>query len=212
MRDLTQSFLNTEEKNKIIECVKKVEQVTSGEIVPMIVSASHDYASADILGGMALSLFVSILATVLMGSENMWTFLALFCVLFIILYEIVKRVPFLKRLFISSHEMEEEVEEEAFTSFFKKGLYKTKDHTGILIFISVFERKVWVLADTGINDKVESAVWNDIVITIIQGIKNGTQGEAICKAIDKCATILKDHFPVKADDKDELDNLIIGKD
>ncbi|MGA1824778.1 MAG: TPM domain-containing protein [bacterium] len=211
MRDLTTSFLNEKEKNRIISCIKEVEKVTSGEIVPMIVSSSHHYSSADVFGGMALSLFISILATVIMGTENMWTFLAIFCVLFIILHEIVKRIPFLKRLFISSHEIEHEVKEEAYKSFFKKGIYKTRDHTGILIFISVFEKKVWVLADTGINNKVGPGVWNDIITIIINGIKEGKQGEAICSAIKKCSEILKDHFPVRSDDIDELDNLIIEK-
>ena len=46
---------------------------------------------------------------------------------------------------------DEEVQEAVLTAFFKEELYRTRDETGILIFISVFEHKVWVLADRGIT-------------------------------------------------------------
>ena len=115
----------------------------------------------------------------------------------------------LKRLFISDREIEEEVEEAAVTGFFREGLYRTRDETGILIFISVFERRVWVLADRGINDKVKEGQWDDIVRMIIEGIKSKDQANAICKAVDKVGMILKEHFPIKQDDSDELKNLII---
>jgi putative membrane protein len=122
---------------------------------------------------------------------------------------IIKRSVFLKRLFISDHQIEEEVQEAALTNFYTKGLYRTKDETGILIYISILERRVWVLADRGINEKVKKEAWKEIVDMIISGIKNKSQGQAICDAIEKTGAILSEHFPRKKDDKDELDNLII---
>ena len=114
-------------------------------------------------------------------------------------------------MFIADAEIEEEVKEAAVTSFFRNGLYLTRDKTGVLIFISVFEHRVWVLADTGINEKVDKKVWEEIVQHIVKGIKEKRQGEAICEAITRVGEILKEHFPVRHDDKDELDNLIIGE-
>ncbi|MFH0925776.1 MAG: TPM domain-containing protein [bacterium] len=209
MKNLAKNFLSKEEENEIIESVKKVEQVTSGEIMPMIVSASDHYSAADFIGSISLALFLSIIIMLFKGSENMWIFLAIFGVSFIILYEIIKRVPALKRLFISANDMEKAVEETALTSFYRKGLGNTRDHTGILIFISVFEKKVWVLADKGINEKVKPSAWKEVIELVTKGIKEGKQGEAICKAIGQCKDILKDSFPVRADDIDELANLVV---
>ena len=115
----------------------------------------------------------------------------------------------MKRLLISGKEIEEEVQEAAFTSFYENELYKTRDETGVLIFISVFERKVWLLADKGINAKIEAGAWQDIVGDIIKGIKARKQGEAIVTAINRIGEKLNQHFPIKKDDTDELDNLII---
>ena len=46
---------------------------------------------------------------------------------------------------------------------------------------------------------------------IIDGIKQKRQAEAICKAVEKTGDLLKEHFPIKPDDTDELDNLIIER-
>jgi hypothetical protein len=53
---------------------------------------------------------------------------------------VVKRTLWLKRRFISVKEIEAEVREAVVTAFFKEGLYRTRDATGVLVLISVFER------------------------------------------------------------------------
>jgi putative membrane protein len=130
-------------------------------------------------------------------------------IFFIIFHEVVKRAPRLKRRLISKREFDEEVEEAAVAAFFNQGLYRTREETGVLVFISVFEQKVWVLSDRGIDAKVEEGQWDQIVRIIIAGIKRGRQADSICEAVANIGEILETHFPVKPDDTDELQNLII---
>lgn len=215
MKSLTQQFLSDTDREKIAEAVREAEQVTSGEIVPMVVSNSYHYPMADVLGAASLSLPISILATYLMGhlfwlgSQNMWTFIGVFGVCFIGFLALVKRTPALKRRFVSQSEMEEEVQEAAVTAFFKEGLYRTREETGVLIFISIFEHKVWVLGDKGINERVEQGSWDDIVAHITQGVRQGRQAEAICEAVGMAGRLLAMHFPIRPDDRNELKNLIV---
>ena len=215
MKDLAKTFLSNAERDRISDAVKEVEKRTSGEIVPMVVSSSYDYPMANIIGGIALSLPLSLILSPIIGglfwigSRDMWLFLGLFAVLFIIFHEIVKRTHWLKRLFISQREIDEEVEEAAIINFFKEGLYRTRDETGVLIFISVFEHRVWVLADRGINQKVKPGQWDEMVRLITHGIKQNRQAEAICEAIQVVGDMLKEHFPIKSDDRDELKNIIV---
>ena len=95
------------------------------------------------------------------------------------------------------------------TSFYRKGLNQTRDQTGVLLFISVYERRAWVLADRGINDKVPPDTWQETLDKLTIGIREHRQGEAICEAVRDCGDLLHDHFPIKSDDSDELDNLIV---
>ena len=215
MTNLAEKFLSNQDKEKLENAVKEAEKHTSGEIVPMVVSRSYHYPLSDVIGGIIFAFPLSLILTYFIGGWfwigdfNLWLFLGIITVLFILFHQIIKHTYTLKRLFISDREMEEEVEEAATTSFFHKGLYRTRDETGILIFISIFERKVWVLADRGINAKVKEGQWNEIVSLIVEGIKNNNQADAISKAIEDMGKILKEHFPIKSDDTDELKNLII---
>jgi putative membrane protein len=218
MKDLTKKFLSEADREKILKAVEKAEAQTSGEIVPMVVSCSYHYPLANVIGAITIAFPLSILLTQIVGelfwigSKNMWLFIGILTVTFTVFLAIVKRVPWLKRIFISKKEMEEEVREAALTGFFKEELYRTRDETGVLIFISIFEHKVWVLADKGINAKVPEGHWEGIVSHIVDGIKNRRQGAAICEAVTKAGELLKANFPIKPDDTDELKNLIVQDD
>ncbi len=218
MKNLATKFLTEEEKKEVESCVKEVEKNTSGEIVPMIVSASYHYPMSNMIGALIFSLLISIGVTLVFSIRkswggatvlDLWLFPAVFAVSFLLFHEVVKRILWLKRIFITKAEIDEEVEEAALTSFYRNGLNNTRDRTGILIFISVFERRTFVLADEGINAKVDTGIWQEIVDTVVQSIRQRRQAEGICRAVRRCGDLIRNAFPIKADDTDELDNLIV---
>jgi len=215
MKDLTKRFLTPSEQENIKNTVAAAEKTTSGEIMVMVVPSSYHYPTANLLGATAISLPFSLILTPLagefmwIGPQNMWVFLSIFTILFFLFYLTVKQIPWLKRLFISKKEIEDEVEEAALTRFYKQQLYKTRDETGILLFVSIFEHKAWILADRGINEKLPSDTWDKIVDKMVSGIKEKRQAEAICQAVEAVGRMLSQHFPTKSDDTDELKNLII---
>jgi putative membrane protein len=217
MKDLAKIFLSNGERARVETAVKEAEKLTAGEIVVMIISASYQYPLAIVIGAAAFALPLALIFTtpagewLWIGGQNMWLFLGFLTVFFILFHEIIKRIPWLKRFFISHKEIDDEVEEAAITHFFDQGLYRTRDQTGVLVLISVFERRVWVLADRGIDAKVSESQWDDIVKMITDGIKQKRPADAICAAVEKIGELLKTHFPIKPDDTDELKNLIIEK-
>jgi putative membrane protein len=212
---LAQQFLTKAEQDKISTLVQQMEQLTSGEIVPMVVSASHSYPAAMIFGAQALALPLALLLMPVLGglfwlgSQNVWIFIALFLTNYTLFYTLIQRIVWLKRLFLPKRQIDEEVEEAAIKSFFVEKLYQTKDANGILIFISILERKVWVLADSGINDRINPEQWQAMIKLITKGIQENRQCEAICEAISQIGDILKTHFPIQDNDVNELHNIIV---
>lgn len=215
MTSLAQQFLSDEDRKKIIQAVRDAEQKTAGEIIPMVVSRSYSYPMADVIGGAVFAVPAALILShfigswLWIGSRNSWLFLGILVLCFIIFYQCCKHIPWLKRLFISQREIDEEVEEAATIHFFREGLSRTRDENGILIFISVFEHRVWILADRGINRKVAKEQWDFIVRIITDGIKQKNQAEAICRAVKEAGQLLRDHFPIRPDDRNEIENLII---
>jgi putative membrane protein len=211
MKHLADKFLSDTDKERIRNAVKEVEKTTSGEIVPMIASTSYTYPVSNFIGGFIFAIIIALLSVFIFKNDRLWFFLSVFMPAFIIMFGIIKYCLPVKRLFISHNEINAEVEEAAINQFFRHSLHKTRDNTGVLIYISIFEKKVWVLADSGINSKVNPPAWQEIVNIIVNGIKQKKQGEAIIEAITKAGQILCANFPCKKDDTDELSNLIIEK-
>lgn len=203
------NFFSADEQKQLEQTIREVEETTSGEIVPLVVDASYDYPRAELIGAGSLSLATAIFLSWAFGGESIWTFLPLFLVGYPLFQLLIRGIPALKRRLIHPAEITAEVEEKALVSFIEHGLHKTRDHTGILILISLFEHRVQVLADQGINEKVPAGTWDNLIKDVTAGIKNGKACEALCREISICGALLKEHFPARHDDTNELPNLIV---
>ena len=204
-----EKYFTPDEQEKIRQAVETAERRTSGEIVPMIVAACRPYAEIE-LGGLIVGLVAGTLAALFLHdpwgpiqAQLSWPLTGG------ILGFILCRVPAIKRRLISKKRIDEAVHLRSLAAFTAHGLHYTKAHTGILIFASLFEHRVEVLADRGINEKVQPGTWDEVVRILTAGLKSGNGGEAFYKAIERCGDILATHFPRAADDKDELANKLV---
>jgi putative membrane protein len=210
------SFTDAEQE-RIRQAVQQAEQVTRGEIVPMIVPASALYREAGYRTGLILALLALAL---LLTIEIYWLpwgwhagnagWLLLAVVVSYGLGQWLGRIPMVIRLVTSRERMAHKVTLRAEQAFYKHGLHHTKGHTGILILVSMLERRVHVLADKGINDHVPAGTWDGLVNGIIDGIRTGNATDAICAAIAKCGALLAQVAPSRSgDNPNELPDTLI---
>lgn len=210
-----ESFFSTEEQQRICTAVHKAEAKTSGELVPILVCESHAYPLAAARGGSLIALVLALLLTAPIGgmfwlsASNMWVFLGLFLSFFWLFNFMVKKTPPLKRFFLFADEMDVEVGNSAFAAFFEERLYKTRENNGILIYISLLEHRAWIIGDSGINDRIDTGMWNEAVQLITSGIKEKRACDSLCRAIAMIGDILEKEFPIRDDDQNELHDLII---
>ncbi|CUT02614.1 TLP18.3, Psb32 and MOLO-1 founding protein of phosphatase [Candidatus Kryptonium thompsonii] len=94
----------------------------------------------------------------------------------------------------------------ALREFYRLGMDKTRDQTGVLVYILLSERKLQIVADKGINEKVENETWQKIADKIAEQFKQGKYLEGIMEGLDEIGGILLQHFPIKPDDRNELSN------
>ncbi len=93
--------------------------------------------------------------------------------------------------------------------FYKLGMANTRDKTGILIYILLERREFYILADSGINEKVEQKTWDNVSKEMELEFKQGRYLEGITLTINKVGNILSKFFPIKADDTNELSNKVV---
>ncbi len=92
--------------------------------------------------------------------------------------------------------------------FFRQGVDKTRDKTGILIFILLESRQFYILADSGINSKVGQETWDTIKAEMEKMFVRGQFCSGIMHGIEQVGKILSAHFPVKPDDTNELSDMV----
>jgi uncharacterized membrane protein len=100
------------------------------------------------------------------------------------------------------------VNELAKEEFFRTGMDKTRDKTGILLFVMLKERSFYILADSGINEKVSQTVWDAIRNEMQQHFQSGNFSKGLQLGIAKVGEVLAAHFPIKSDDTNELSNRV----
>jgi len=209
MKHSAADFLSEDGRRRIEERIKAAELRTAGEIVVMVAGSSAAYPQAALSGSLLLSLVLAVPVTALYGTHDMWFFLGVFLPLLILFNEILTRVPSLCRLFAAREAMRDAVERASLAAFYARGITRTDGHTGILLYVSVLEHRVRVVADKGINRKVAPDTWDELVGGIVGGIRTGDPAGAIASAVDRCGGLLEQHFPIQPGDRNELENRVI---
>ena len=212
MRDLASLFTETHQRD-ISEAARSAEGSTSGEIVPYVVGVCDDYREAGwkaaVIGGLiggGGGLTLHYLGGVWGGSLWLWFVLPL--VLLAVVGVLANTfIAGFRRLLIGYGVLDLRARQRAEAAFLEEEVFATRDRTGILVFVALFEHRVVVMGDAGINRVVPEGAWDHVVEDMISGIRAKQPADALTAAIAECGRLLKEHrLEIKPDDTDELPN------
>ena len=110
-----------------------------------------------------------------------------------------------KRPFLQKKKLLRQLAED---EFYRLGVNKTRDATGILIFLLLEERQFYILADKGINEKVPPDTWDKIKDQMQIFFIKGEFSKGIIYGVEEVGKILNAHIPIKPDDTNELSNRV----
>jgi uncharacterized membrane protein len=96
----------------------------------------------------------------------------------------------------------------ALKDFRKLGMEKTKQKTGVLIFLLISEKKFHIIADEGIHQKVSDGTWEKVAEMMSAHFRRGHFCEGICEGIEQVGEILSRHYPIQPGDTNELPNQV----
>ena len=109
------------------------------------------------------------------------------------------------RVHLEDH-IEDDVLDHAAFVFEELDMHKTQDRNGVLIYVSVSDRKVAVIGDKGINERVPENFWNDVLAVLRAHFAAGSRADGICEAVAMVGEKLLAFHPHQRDDRDELSN------
>ncbi|NMC38947.1 MAG: TPM domain-containing protein [Bacteroidales bacterium] len=92
--------------------------------------------------------------------------------------------------------------------FRRIGMHATENHNGVLFYLAVKNREFAIIGDGGINSKVPDNFWNEIKEVISRHFRDGRFTEGLVEGIIMTGNQLREHFPFKRDDVNELSDEI----
>ncbi|NMB75504.1 MAG: hypothetical protein GYA21_10300 [Myxococcales bacterium] len=206
------------------DAIQDAERSTSGELVCVLATQSGDYDRAEDLMGLWLGVGLLAAAWWLMSAaptgewgpaELRVTWVELLFGLgllfggFVLGAALAARVGWLRRLLTTEAQMEAEVVRAADRVYFQRNLGRTRARTGVLIYLSLFERRVRIVGDAAIAERLGDGDFVEVRDAILAGLRGGSLADGLRAGIRLCGEKLSRHFPRSADDRDELSNELI---
>ena len=192
-------FFSPEDFNTIAAAVVEAEKRSGGEVVPAVVESSDEYEVAAWRGACLGALTAAMAAAGLWAAGSFWgaplpLWIAAPPALGAALgYVAAAASEPLRRWLVPREIMNLRVSRRAAEAFLEHEVFATRDRTGILIFVSLFEHRVEVLVDSGIAAQVHQAEWNALAAEVAAGIKSGRAGAAMAAGVRRAGELLERH-------------------
>ncbi len=196
-----------EEQARLVSVISDVEDETSGEIVLVIAEQAGHYRAVPLLWALLAALVTPwplIWLTMISTSRIFLIQLAVALALSLVL-----SWPKLRFALVPRSIKHAQAHEAASREFLRRGMTRTREKTGVLIYLALAEHHAEILADTGIADRVDAAIWAEIIANLTRAIRDRRMIEGLEEAIRRTGAILAEHAPPRLDDVDELPNKVI---
>ena len=202
-----------DERERIRQAVAEAETRTAGEIVPYVVRQSGDYDVATWRAASALAVLAGIgaLAAAWLNDGWGWGWLYSAWALALVMTgggvagALLTLLDPVRRAFAGAELLDVTVHRRSAVAFLEEEVFDTRDRTGILLFVSLFEHRIEVVGDVGINAKVEQGEWEEVVALIRNGVVGRSLADGLVAAIARCGDLLhRRGVAVRPDDTDEL--------
>ena len=101
------------------------------------------------------------------------------------------------------------VRRRAVTIFRAAAERRTMGRTGVLIYLSMGERRAEIVADEAILKVTDDHTWGEAMAALLEHVREGRPGEGICAAIERVGGVLAEHFPRSDGDTNEIPDKLI---
>lgn len=202
------AFLTHSEKERLRDAIRAAEAKTHGEIVTVIARTSGDYFYYPTLWAALIAIASPALLLALPVSPGPLGIIEVQLVVFVLLAAAL-RLPAIKMRLVPHAVRRLHASRRARDQFHAQGLHRTRERSGVLLFVSVAEHYVEVIADEGIHTRVPEGTWHELVRAFTARVRAGQIGEGFIEAVNAIGGHLQTHFPAEAGNPNELPDHLI---
>ncbi len=217
--------LSNLDHDRVTTAVRDAERDTDGEIVTIVAAASdryHDvslhYAVLAMLLVPALLAFRPGVAEAIYARLDPWSpaptgalfgiALILMVLMFLLVRLVLAYAP-LRTAVTPGPTKTRRVRRRALLLFRAGAEKRTRASTGVLLYLSIAERRAEIVADAAIHSRVPDEIWGEAMAAVIAGVRDDRPGDGMADAVARIGQVLHDHFPRSGKPLNELPDRLI---
>jgi putative membrane protein len=199
-------FYANETRKRVGLAVEDIEKGTSAEVVVTVRHRSGDYRHTDMFHGSVLAF--AALAFMLFDTQvfDIDVMPINVVLAFVIGTALSHWVPWLRRAATSKRLLGESTQKSARAAFYDLGVSRTKGRTGILVYVSMFERRVEVVPDIAVKPEELGEGWKSALSAMQNAVAQGPDVDRFLAAMATMKEPLSSALPIQPDDVNELPN------
>lgn len=217
--------LSEADRTAIADAVAEAERSTAGEIYCILARDSADYREVPLAIAAGAALILPLVAA-LLGWRPYWpggwvvqssaaadagsvtAYAAVQAGVFLVA-ALLASIPAVRRALTPGALKRARVRRAALDQFLAKGLHRTQARTGVLIYASLAEHRVEVIADETFHTQVDADVWANAAEALAAALRRGRSAEGFVQAVRLCGAVLAERFPRQPSDTNELSDRVV---
>ncbi|HEY0014280.1 MAG TPA: hypothetical protein VGB79_15660 [Allosphingosinicella sp.] len=219
--------LGDEDRKRVTDAVARAEALSDGEIVTVVAERSDAYHDVALHWAVLAMLFVPAafaaapegwfdwLGGLLLGWNGeltrpllMLLLLLKLAIVFLIVRFALAWTP-LRMALTPRAAKGRRVARRALMLFRVAAEKKTHGRTGVLLYLSLQERRAEIVADEAIHSRVEADVWGEAMALLVEHVRDGKPGEGMALAVDKIGEVLATCLPKTLGDPNQISDRLL---
>ena len=214
--------LGDEDRKRVTDAVARAEALSDGEIVTVVAERSDAYHDVALHWAVLAMLFVPAafaaapeswydwLGGLILGWNGeltrpllMLLLLLKLAIVFLIVRFALAWTP-LRMALTPRGTKSRRVARRALMLFRVAAEKKTHGRTGVLLYLSLQERRAEIVADEAIHSRVEPEVWGEAMAVLVEHVRAGRPGEGMALAVEKIGAVLASTLPKTLGDPNQI--------
>jgi putative membrane protein len=200
------AFFASDYQEELDATIQQLESKSSVEFVTVIYPECDNYRDIELWGGIFLAFIALVVKFMVPAVIHIYAILFGTLLFFSLGIGIVKRVPSLKYALLNKKRMRRQAEIMARAIFQKAHIHRTSQHTGVLLFVSTFERQAVLLWDIGVDVELTIDELDKLQFQFSEIFNTPNPPQALLAKIRGSIPVFEGHLPVQPNDINELPN------
>lgn len=200
------AFFSPEYQEDLDAAIQELELKSSVELVTVIYPECDNYRDIELWGGIFLAFLALVIKFMVPAIIHIYAILFGTLLAFSLGIGLIKWFPGLKYRLINKKRMRRQAEIMTRAIFQKAHIHRTSHHTGVLLFISTFERQAVLLWDIGVDVALTIDELDRLQFQFSEVFSTLDPPQALLAKIRGSIPIFAGHLPVQPNDINELPN------